>query len=442
MKFNYSSMLFIFFTASSIILYFNGILERLKRIHIIHIIVFAGTYLLLVISLVYSENVAQGLKKIVQLLPLLITPIVLIYFSPKGIKSLLPYFLSFYLASNLIYGLILIDYLTMGHGMEWTKHNFWEVMATLFENGFNKTEWDSKQLVETNFLMQKAYMSMSFLMALCISSSRMLNMGPTRIWFWLYLFLSFYFLLLLFYLLSIPNILTLFICMAIMPIFYYSKIDKKIIMLFYVAFLALSSIAYYHIAIKEAGNQDLERGLNFIQSVFSFSRAEYNDPRIEIYKSSWEIVKDNPILGIGLGDTQDALNSVHRKRLQENFSNIKNKLDYSEEFNENIWYKGNIQVEHNVAKAPNGSITADRIMDTPVTSGHTISQMAKLEANSLYTLSVFVKSQRPNYLILRLGNITRQRVNFDLGNPKAYYKGDLIEDQGIEDVGGGWYRCH
>ncbi len=442
LKFNHSSILLIAFFSTSIILFNDGFKERLKTIPSKYFLLHAGAYLMLLLSLLYSSNIKEGVDRIVQFMPLLLTPITIIYFNPISIKKYIPYFLSLFLVANIIYGYIVVDYLIVNYVKEVNEKGFLEIIRILYESNFNTALWHSEQAAESDILIHKAYLSISFLMCFCICISRILDIGFKKIQYWGYLFLASVFFISVVYLLSIPNILGLIGCLLLIVLINYTRIGKKNVLVLGGLLLVLSSIGYYYVIIKEANNKDLNRGVNFIKSAISFSDTEYNDPRVELYKSAWTLVKKHPLFGVGIGDTQDRLKETHIKRLEKYISQNKNELKLGEEFDNDIWYKGNSQVIKNFAAAPDQSLTADKLTDNKVNFGHNISQTFHFENNETYSFSIFAKSMGCDYVIMRLGDISNQRVSFNLPKGTIDYKGKLIIDAGIKEVGSGWYRCH
>lgn len=125
-----------------------------------------------------------------------------------------------------------------------------------------------------------------------------------------------------------------------------------------------------------------------------------------------------------------------------NFTNCKNLLTYSEEFNNSAWTKLVGTVTADATTAPDGTSTADKLTDstainiyqyiTPTSSGtdHIFSCYLKKSGSvnncDLYIYHVFV------------GFISQATFNLSNGTivSQTYGSGATIED-----VGNGWYRC-
>ena len=118
----------------------------------------------------------------------------------------------------------------------------------------------------------------------------------------------------------------------------------------------------------------------------------------------------------------------------------RNLLLYSEQFDNANWGKINATVTTNTTTAPNGTLTADKLIATAVNGTHLVLQIgAGAVLGQNLTLSVYAKS----------AGLTRlQFVNNGGGSGISSY--DLITgiatlSSGVsatmQDVGNGWYRC-
>lgn len=123
---------------------------------------------------------------------------------------------------------------------------------------------------------------------------------------------------------------------------------------------------------------------------------------------------------------------------------VTNLLLRSQEFNDGFWNKANLTVAANAISAPDGTITADRLIESAdgANTNHQISLGSSLSftAGVTYTLSVFAKE---NGRTLRLGFPSAAFA----GGPLAYF--DLVSgtvlsggpSAQIESFSNGWYRC-
>jgi hypothetical protein len=121
-----------------------------------------------------------------------------------------------------------------------------------------------------------------------------------------------------------------------------------------------------------------------------------------------------------------------------------NLLRSSEEFDSASWTKTRSSVTANAITAPNGTLTADELVeDTTVTNSHNIGQSLSFTSGTTYTISVFAKATAsPRFLqiIFPSGAFTAsRRPVFDLLNGTALAATDTTAT--IQNIGNGWYRC-
>lgn len=115
-----------------------------------------------------------------------------------------------------------------------------------------------------------------------------------------------------------------------------------------------------------------------------------------------------------------------------------NLLRYSEDFSDVAWFKGAISTQANTVVAPDGTITADKIIETATTAQHLIYQTVSVTAQS-YTFSIYAKAADWNVIQLQLGS-GGPRGDFDLINVTSVAVIGATATS-ITSVGNGWYRC-
>jgi hypothetical protein len=121
-----------------------------------------------------------------------------------------------------------------------------------------------------------------------------------------------------------------------------------------------------------------------------------------------------------------------------------NSLLYSEQFDNGSWGKARCSVSANATTAPNGTATADKIVeDTTASNSHYIYASTTYVSGSVYTSSGYFKAAERSKIFLSLPSAaftTEQRISFDLSN--GTYAVDGGSPTGaIVSVGNGWYRC-
>jgi hypothetical protein len=126
----------------------------------------------------------------------------------------------------------------------------------------------------------------------------------------------------------------------------------------------------------------------------------------------------------------------------------------SENFTSPNWVRLHIAaVQPAVAKAPNGSLSASKLVESADNDRHFIYEvLGGMHPGAIHTFSVFVKpDERPTVKLemrdnpqKRYGNVLCSFPKKDIFNVRsaatATHEGDVV-DGGMEDVGDGWYRC-
>jgi len=124
-----------------------------------------------------------------------------------------------------------------------------------------------------------------------------------------------------------------------------------------------------------------------------------------------------------------------------------NLLTYSEQFNNANWIKFNSTISADAAVAPNGTLTADRLVED-ATNGEHIVYQAQTASNVTQTFSVFLKAQERTLVGLSFSNFLNAdaRVYFNLAQGTIITtlagNADYSNISGrIDNAGNGWYRC-
>ena len=110
----------------------------------------------------------------------------------------------------------------------------------------------------------------------------------------------------------------------------------------------------------------------------------------------------------------------------------------SEEFDSVAWVKGGTTVVANDTTAPDGALTADKLVEDTSTGLHRLLATYALTL-APHTLSVYAKAAGRDWVVLGNGS-DGQRVYFDLANGVVGTAGGGAVGV-ITALGGGWYRC-
>lgn len=118
-----------------------------------------------------------------------------------------------------------------------------------------------------------------------------------------------------------------------------------------------------------------------------------------------------------------------------------NQILYSEQFNNAVWNKSGCFASINVATAPDGTVTAERLTATAGAVAHEIFQGITL-SEGRYAQSVYAKAINANWIALsRTSSATTKGAFFNLTTGAVGTVQGADTTAAITAVGNGWYRC-
>jgi hypothetical protein len=120
-----------------------------------------------------------------------------------------------------------------------------------------------------------------------------------------------------------------------------------------------------------------------------------------------------------------------------------NLLQRSQEFENAAWTKSNATITSNAIAAPDGTLTADKLVGSATTSTHIAIQTVSFPVNTVATYSIYAKAGELNFLYLgglgRTPNANEGYVFFNLSSGTVG-----VNDTGysgtISSAGDGWYK--
>ena len=123
-----------------------------------------------------------------------------------------------------------------------------------------------------------------------------------------------------------------------------------------------------------------------------------------------------------------------------------NLLTYSSSFDNAAWTKLRATISANTTTAPDGTLTADKIVENTDNNSHGAnSPSVSIISGNAYTQSIYVKAAERKYLFLAMNYsffVSGNGVCFDLDAGTIVATGTGSATAGtITDVGNGWYRC-
>lgn len=108
------------------------------------------------------------------------------------------------------------------------------------------------------------------------------------------------------------------------------------------------------------------------------------------------------------------------------------------------WSNSNTTEAVNATYAPDGNLTADKLIEDAINSNHRIEQNCTFVLGMTYTFSCYFKAAGRTWVkLLTFANRfpANSYGNFDLSNGVVGTLGSGALAQGIESIGNGWYRC-
>ena len=117
-----------------------------------------------------------------------------------------------------------------------------------------------------------------------------------------------------------------------------------------------------------------------------------------------------------------------------------NLFQQSENFSNAVWGKEQLTVSADTTTAPNGTITADSLVENTATAVHRSSYFVNnVVAGNVYTISFYLKNNGRRYFYMNARNAFNAGSTFDLQNGVVSTTG--VGTASITNVGDGWYRC-
>ena len=117
-----------------------------------------------------------------------------------------------------------------------------------------------------------------------------------------------------------------------------------------------------------------------------------------------------------------------------------NLLTYSQEFDNGVWVKSNVTVTANATTAPDGTSSAEKLIELSTDARHGVSKRFYSVSGNACTWSVYAKKAERSWLIIDAYTQGFAFTWFDLENGTSGTNADGNIPT-IVSVGNGWYRC-
>ena len=116
----------------------------------------------------------------------------------------------------------------------------------------------------------------------------------------------------------------------------------------------------------------------------------------------------------------------------------RNLLTFTEQFDNAYWTKQEVTIVQNAAAAPNGTVTADRLVPTAVLSTHQINRLS-LVTSQACAISFYLKASGYNTVEVRDGTLGVNGAIFDVSSGTVTNRGTGVGS--MTSLPDGWYRC-
>jgi hypothetical protein len=122
---------------------------------------------------------------------------------------------------------------------------------------------------------------------------------------------------------------------------------------------------------------------------------------------------------------------------------LNNQVLYSEDFTNAEWIKTRSSISSNSTIAPDGTLTADKLIEDTAAGSHFIQDSINYVAGQIYTLSIYAKADTRSSISIQMPGpafttIKSAFFNLSTGAVTNISTGATAN---IENVGNGWYRC-
>ena len=114
----------------------------------------------------------------------------------------------------------------------------------------------------------------------------------------------------------------------------------------------------------------------------------------------------------------------------------RNLLTYTEQFDNAVWIKGQATVSANTAIAPDGTTTADTLIEDSTNNYHSINYTAGT-VGAIETYSFYAKASGRSWLGVQIGSVFNAYFDISNGVLGTVSSGTAS----ISSAGNGWYRC-
>ena len=326
MPFGVMSGAIILFVVTCIIANYKNLHFNYQKIGWLPFLVNICFFLVLLLTLTYSDNLKFGWRQIERGLPLLLFPFIFLYLPPRLSKKQIQIALGMFVLANLFFMVFLFFYLVnnasdfnvpeqeglvLFEGLN--NKGFFMQLKDLWNGTFYEVLYYARRNQESLLEIHKTYASQSILWSIVIvaffSARRRFSLVKKGIQLLLLLVLM----LVLVYLYSMMNLLVLVVLSPLLLYWILGPIKHRLWYMFGGLVLAFS--AFFMLTLGQTfSTNSYEKFKQYENPMFILSNIEkmlQKDERNAINECNIKLLKENPVLGHGVGDVQDLLNSCY-----------------------------------------------------------------------------------------------------------------------------------
>ena len=120
----------------------------------------------------------------------------------------------------------------------------------------------------------------------------------------------------------------------------------------------------------------------------------------------------------------------------------KNLLTYTEQFDNAVWIKNGMEtVIPNTELAPNGTLTAEKIVPSTALAAHTVLQNSSVVSGQTYNVSIYLQSGGYEWMRISLGNSFTTNYVFINTSTGAVGLNNNFTNIQVTSAGPGWWRA-
>lgn len=326
MPFGVMSAAIILFILTCIASNFQNLKHQYYQVGLIPLLMNIAFFLLLLLSLTYSENLKFGWQQIERGLPILLLPIVFLYFPPKLTKKELNIVGATFVLANLLFIVFLFFYLVnnasdfkvqereglvLFEGLN--SKGFLMQLRDLWNGTFYEVLYYAKKNKESFLEIHKTYASQSILWSIVILAFFSLKSRFSPFKKIVQVVLLIILAVVLLYLYSMMNLLLLAV---LSPVLLYAVLGPiKYRIWVTLGSLALAFGVFFMLTFGQAlSSNSYEKYKQYENPMFIFSNLEkmlQKDERNAINECNASLLTESPLFGYGVGDVQDVLNSCY-----------------------------------------------------------------------------------------------------------------------------------